>query len=268
MLIHVPIVSFRCQHVTLLIYFGFPFYTTSSRNGLWLSTMAVRKRIPTETKLHLFSKAAGHCQRPECLQPLFPAEMGGDKHIAEMAHVIPHGETGPRHDERPSEEFEADSYENLILLCPTCHTIIDKDPAGYSRGTLLGWKSNHLTALAHKQGIHTYDERSQVRDAVVATMAESKAVWKEFSPVDGSSFEYNPESEAANTWVQRMRGVILPNHFRIQAVIKANLHLMTEAERQTFARYQEHVRGLSERHVCGIAGGAIRYPAEMDEIFA
>lgn len=43
---------------------------------------------------------------------------------------------------------------------------------------------------------------------------------------------------------------------------------MTEAERQTFARYQEHVRGLSERHVCGIAGGAIRYPAEMDEIFA
>jgi len=43
---------------------------------------------------------------------------------------------------------------------------------------------------------------------------------------------------------------------------------MTEAERQTFARYQEHVRGLSERHICGIAGSAIRYPAEMDEIFA
>lgn len=230
--------------------------------------MADRKHISTETKLRLFSEAAGHCQRPECLQPLFPAEMGGDKHIAEMAHVIPHGETGPRHEERPAEEFEADSFENLILLCPTCHTIIDKDPDGYSRGTLLGWKSDHLAALAHKQGIHAYDERDQVRDAVVAAMVENKAVWKEFAPSDGSSFEYDPESETAKTWVQRMRGVILPNHFRILAILKANRHHMTEAERQTFARYQEHVRGLSDRHVCGVAGGAIRYPEEMDGMFA
>ena len=229
--------------------------------------MANRKHIPTETRLRLFSEAAGHCQRSDCLQPLFPAEMGGDKHIAEMAHVIPHGEMGPRHEERPAGEFEADSFENLILLCPTCHTIIDKDPAGYSRGTLLEWKNNHLAALANKQGIRAYDERDQVRDAVVSAMAENKAIWKEFAPSDGSSFEYDPESETAKTWMQRMRGVILPNHFRTQAIIKANLHHMTETERQTFAQYQEHVRGLSERHVCGVAGGAIRYPAEMDGIF-
>ncbi|PCF94104.1 HNH endonuclease [Vreelandella nigrificans] len=230
--------------------------------------MANRKHIPAETKLRLFSKAAGHCQHPDCLEPLFPAEMGGDKHIAEMAHVIPHGKTGPRHDERPAGEFEADSFENLILLCPTCHTIIDKDSGGYSRSTLLGWKSNHLAALANRQGIRSYDERGQVRDAVITAMTENKAVWNEFAPSDGASFEYDPESETAKTWVQRMRGVILPNHFRIQAIIKANRHHMTEAEQQTFARYQEHVRGLSERHVCGVAGGAIRYPAEMDEIFA
>ncbi|WP_296252040.1 HNH endonuclease [uncultured Stenotrophomonas sp.] len=230
--------------------------------------MADRKHISTETKLRLFSEAAGHCQRRECLQPLYPAEMGGDKHIAEMAHVIPHGEMGPRHEERPAGEFEADSFENLILLCPTCHTIIDKDPDGYSRGTLLGWKSDHLAALANKQGIRAYDERRQVRDAVIAAMAENKAVWEEFAPSDRSNFEYNPESEAAMTWVQRMRGVILPNHFRILAIGKANQRHMTEGERQTFARYQEHVRGLSERHVCGVAGGAIRYPAEMDGIFA
>jgi len=230
--------------------------------------MAERKHIPTETKLRLFSEAAGHCQRPECLQPIFPAEMGGDKHIAEMAHMIPHGETGPRHEERPAGEFEVDSFENLILLCPTCHTIIDKDPDGYSRGTLLGWKSGHLATLAHKQGIRAYDKREQVRNAVFAAMVENKAVWKECAPSDGLSFEYDPESETAKTWVQRMRGVILPNHFRILAIIKANQHHMTDAEQQTFARYQEHVRGLSERHVCGIAGSAIRFPEEMDDIFA
>jgi hypothetical protein len=230
--------------------------------------MASRKPITTQTKLRLFSEAAGHCQRPDCLLPLFPVEMGGDKHIAEMAHVIPHGEEGPRHEERPAGEFEVDSFENLILLCPTCHTIVDKDPEGYSRGTLLGWKNNHLAALARKQGIQTYEERAQVRQVLLAAIAENKAVWKELAPSEGASFEYDPESEGAKTWGQRMRGVILPNHFRTQAIIMANLHHLTEAERQTFAQYQEHVRGLSERHVCGVAGGAIRYPIEMDEIFA
>lgn len=229
--------------------------------------MADRKHIPTETKLRLFSEAAGHCQSPECLQPLFPAKMGGNKHIAEMAHVIPHGETGPRYEERPTGEFEADSSENLILLCPTCHTVIDKDPDGYSRGKLLGWKRDHLAVLAYKQGIRAYDERGQVRQVVIAAVAENKAIWREYAPSDGLSFEYDPESEAAKIWIQRMRGVILPNHFRTQAIIKANMHHLTAAELQIFARYQEHVRGLSERHICGVAGGAIRYPVEMDDIF-
>ena len=230
--------------------------------------MVVRKHISTETKLRLFSDSAGHCQRPDCLQPLFPNEMGGDKHIAEMAHVIPHGESGPRHEERPAGAFEVDSFENLILLCPTCHTIIDKDPDGYSRTTLIGWKRSHLVALAFRQGIRTYDERSQVRSAITVSMAENRAIWREFAPADGLSCEYDPESELAKTWEQRVRGVILPNHFRIQAIIKANLNHMTDAELEIFARYQEHVRGLTERHVCGIASGAIRYPENMDGIFA
>lgn len=229
--------------------------------------MADRKQISTETKLRLFSEAAGHCQHPDCLQPLFPAEMGGDKHIAEMAHVVPHGQTGPRHEARPTGEFEADSFENLILLCPRCHTIIDKDPSGYPRSTLLDWKSNHLAALTRKQGIFSYDDRVGVRQALAVAMAENKAVWKELAPSDGLSFEYNPESETAKTWSQRMRSVILPNHFRIISIIEANLHHMTEPERETFARYQEHVRGLSERHICGVAGGAVRYPSEMDGVF-
>jgi hypothetical protein len=229
--------------------------------------MAARKAIPTETKLRLFSEAAGRCQRPACLRPLFPAEMGGDKHIAEMAHVIPSAETGPRNEQRPSGDYEVDSFENLVLLCPTCHTIIDKDPTGYSRSTLLDWKRNHIVAVAFAQGIRTYEKRSQDREALIAAMEENQALWHNFAPSDGSHFEYDPESETAKNWDQRMLSVILPNHFRIQAIIKANIELMTEVERQIFAQYQEHVRGLAERHICGLPGGAIRYPAGMNGVF-
>ncbi|WP_332875153.1 MULTISPECIES: HNH endonuclease [unclassified Pseudomonas] len=50
-----------------------------------------------------------------------------------MAHVIPHGETGPRHEEGPAGEFKINSFENLILLCPTAirsSTRIQTDIAG------------------------------------------------------------------------------------------------------------------------------------------
>ena len=229
--------------------------------------MTSRKAIPTEIKLRLFADSAGHCQNPDCLQPLYPAEIGGDIHIAEMAHVIPHGEKGPRHEERPAEGFEAESFENLILLCPTCHTVIDKAPDGYSRSTLLDWKNKHLVTLANSQGIKAYEDRNQVREAVVTATAENKAIWKEYAPVDSSSFDYNPESEAGRTWENRMRGVILPNHFRIEAIIKKNQCHMNGNEQEVFAQYQEHVRGLSARHICGVAGEAIRYPEAMDGIF-
>ena len=230
--------------------------------------MAVRKSIPNAIKLRLFSTSAGHCQNPVCLDSLYPAEIGGEKHIAEMAHVIPHGETGPRHEERLAEEFEIDSFENLILLCPTCHTIIDKAPESFPRSIILDWKSNHLAALARKQGIVHYGDRKQAREAVIAALDESKAIWKEFAPVEGARSEFDPESETAQIWSQRMKSVILPNHFRIQAIISMNLCHLTAEERETFAKYKEHVRGLSERHVCGVSGRAIRYPQDMDRIFS
>ncbi len=230
--------------------------------------MADRKAIPAATRLRLFSEACGHCQKPDCLDALFPIEMGGDKHIAEMAHVIPHGDAGPRHEDRPTGTFEADSFDNLILLCPTCHTKIDKDPEAFPRNILLGWKQNHLANLAAKQGIKQYGSRGEVRDAVARILAENKAIWERYAPGDGAEFEYNPESEASQVWNQRMRSVILPNHFRVASIIQANLVLATDDERRAFAEYQEHVRGLAERHVCGVASRAIRFPAAMEGIFS
>jgi len=230
--------------------------------------MADRKAIPTATRLRLFAAASGYCQKPDCLEALFPAEMGGDKHIAEMAHVIPHGDAGPRHNDRPADDFDADAFENLILLCPTCHTKIDKDPEAYPRNALLDWKANHHSRLALKQGIKAYEDRAQAREAIADIQAENRAIWEKFAPEHGSEFEYNPESGAAAAWEQRVRSVILPNHFRALAIIEANLGLATEDERRTFAEYQEHVRGLSERHVCGVAGRAIRFPGSMEGMFA
>ena len=175
--------------------------------------MAQRKTIPNSTKLRLFAGSSGYCQNPECLTSLFPSELSGVKHIAEIAHVLPHGKTGPRSEEVLDEEFDPDSFENLILLCPSCHTIIDKNSEAYPRTTLLAWKREHLINLSIKQGIRSYDSRNEVRSAVIVRLEENKAIWEKFAPIDGSEFEFDPESDAAVLWEQRVKSVILPNNY-------------------------------------------------------
>jgi hypothetical protein len=229
--------------------------------------MADRKRIPSETRTRLFSASAAHCQNPDCLAALFPAQLGGDRHIAEMAHVIPHGKAGPRHEARSADDFKPDAFENLILLCPTCHTTIDKAPESYPRALLLEWKESHFASLAKSQGIQSYETRQEVYDTISERMQDNRAIWKKYAPVDGEDFEYNPESEASLIWVHRMKSLIIPNHYRIISIIKLNLHLASDNERKIFASYKEHVRGLTEKHICEEAGQVIRFPEGMEQIF-
>lgn len=68
--------------------------------------------------------------------------------IGEQAHNK--GEHPGTEKSKPSARFdeqqdpkERNSYTNLILLCPTCHTIVDKDEAKYTVERLRAIKSAH-----------------------------------------------------------------------------------------------------------------------------
>lgn len=225
-----------------------------------------RKSIPAEVTRRLFMDSAGYCQNPDCLRELFPEEMGGLTHIAERAHIIPYG-NGPRIEQKSDANFEVNSFDNLMMLCPSCHTIIDKNEKAYPRELLLGWKANHLAAIVKKQGIVEYATRKEVRQIIEAIMLENKSIWQTYAPIDGVYFEYDPESTSAQVWIKRVRSIILPNHFRIQNIIEMNTALMTSAEKIVFSRYKEHVRTLTERHIGEVSGGVVRYPTEMDGLF-
>lgn len=50
-----------------------------------------------------------------------------DVHIGEMAHIIAKSSNGPRGNNKPIDN----TYNNLILLCPTHHTYVDENPLIY-----------------------------------------------------------------------------------------------------------------------------------------
>src|SRR5438552_18629054 len=83
-----------------------------------------------QTKLRLFASSGGYCQHPDCLRELFVDAASQSIHIAEMAHIIAASEDGPRAVANMSAARRG-RYENLILLCPACHTISDRAVVRY-----------------------------------------------------------------------------------------------------------------------------------------
>lgn len=61
-----------------------------------------------------------------------------NNHIGEMAHIIAKNSTGPRGEDLPQDN----SYDNLILLCPNHHSIVDKAPHLYPVKYLKELKEN------------------------------------------------------------------------------------------------------------------------------
>ena len=92
----------------------------------------------------LWSRSAGLCAFPDCRELLvrFSKAADGMYQIGEMAHLVARSIKGPR-GIGLLDESARDSYENHILLCPTCHTEIDKNPKDYTVEQLQAFKRQH-----------------------------------------------------------------------------------------------------------------------------
>lgn len=103
----------------------------------------------------LWTLSGNRCAFPGCEQSLVGAPPGGgEQHtiVGEEAHIRSSQEKGPRYDAGfPSASL--DSYENLLLLCPTHHTLIDSQSgAGWTVQALIDMKAVHETQVEARRG--------------------------------------------------------------------------------------------------------------------
>lgn len=100
--------------------------------------------ISTLSRKPLWGNAANHCSWPSCRRPLSQdlENTNGAVILGEEAHIVAREEDGPR-GESPLIPAQRDDYSNLILLCPTDHTLIDKAPQDYTVESLLQTKADH-----------------------------------------------------------------------------------------------------------------------------
>jgi len=93
----------------------------------------------TDVKL-LWGKAANRCSFPGCRLELTVDGTGST--LGQMAHIVAKATDGPRGQSEMDSE-DRDSYDNLILLCPTHHATIDADVSQYTVLSLRDMKDAH-----------------------------------------------------------------------------------------------------------------------------
>lgn len=110
--------------------------------------------ITTRTRKLLWARAHNECAFPGCTQSLTEdldrAESGATDAtvVGQEAHIRAQSSDGPRYD--PTYEG-VDGYENLVLMCPTHHSIIDANHgAGYTVDQLIAMKRQQEARQSHR----------------------------------------------------------------------------------------------------------------------
>ncbi len=214
-----------------------------------------------QTRLRLFADSGGFCQSPSCLRELFVDVSGAKVNIAEMAHILAASDTGPR-SRRSLPAAERGAYDNLILLCSSCHTIVDKSPETHTDKAIREWKKKHKERIASAFGAVKYTRRGLLRNAIDPLLTENKTIFDSYGP--HLDYRFDPESEHAGVWQRKVLSRILPNNRKILAMLDANRNLLTRLEQDTLEEFRQHLDDLQNRHIGSPAvGGGLRYPDGM-----
>jgi hypothetical protein len=101
--------------------------------------------IPIAIKCQLWGRAAGRCEFRDCNRPLWKSSITHEPvNLAELGHIYSFSENGPRGNQE-IQQSRLNTIDNLILVCPACHKLIDDEPDGgrYTAALLQEWKADH-----------------------------------------------------------------------------------------------------------------------------
>jgi hypothetical protein len=129
-----------------------------------------------QTQRRLFAASAGYCQNPQCSRELFIDYPDKSINVAEMAHIFAARDEGPRGNAALSKK-ERGAFENLIMLCSLCHTIVDKVPSAYPDHLMLKWKRTHAEKLRSLFGVTYFHQRSHARAAIEGPLRENSQIF-------------------------------------------------------------------------------------------
>lgn len=219
--------------------------------------------IIERTKRLLWARSGGFCQNPSCVRDLFVLfEDGSVSSIDELAHIIAQSVDGPRGHESDGP-FDRDGHDNIVILCPSCHAIVDKNEKQFPTSMLRAWKERHERKLRDVLHVPVFKTRAELSALVHQLLRENYAIFEAFGPHSEHACE--PLTDAAAQWRRRVVATILPSNRRILAILKVNDQLLTEPEKTVVGRFSVHQEAFEYNHVSGDKNAAAPlFPSEMN----
>lgn len=202
-----------------------------------------RDSIPENVKRRLYAECMGRCMNPTCQRELFIVD--GD--IIEKAHI------------RPYSEDADNSFENLVMVCPSCHKEFDKIHL-YSVEQVKEWKrirKNELESVFCRR----FSSFEELQQKVVPLLFENKTIYENYYLGD--------EKEL---W-DRFEANILINNKKLKMYFEHNLHLIQSHSNKIFSNleyiyaFMRHVDEFEVTRADEIKTRKVLFPAEINSIF-
>lgn len=202
------------------------------------------RNIEENVERRLYAESMGMCMNPKCRCELF--REGGD--IIEKAHIVPYCKTADN------------SFENLVVLCPNCHTDFDKNHA-FTGEEVLSWKKIRREELERFFGkkFATFDE---LKNEVVPLLLENKGIYENYYLTDNRElwdlFEYK----------------ILANNKKLELLFSKNLSLIQHYEMADWNsnlvivnKFLNHVKEFEATRDTKEKVREVLFPTEINSIF-
>jgi hypothetical protein len=224
--------------------------------------------ITEKTKRLLLSKSGGFCANPGCHEDLFQFFNSGKiSSIEELAHIIGQSEKGPRGKDVKTSLSNRDEYNNIIILCPNCHSKIDKSPDEYPEQRLKDWKSKHEEKINDAFHIKELENKNELKNTIDKISVENKSIFDTYGPNSEES-KRNPYSDYAKVWKEKALTKILPNNRKIVNTINANYKLLLDKDKEIFERYKRHVEDFEYNNLSDDKiGNPQTFPDDFHNIF-
>lgn len=208
----------------------------------WGNIMSGR-HVEETVKRRLYSESMGRCMNPACQQELFCKN--GD--MIEKAHIDPYCETADN------------SLENLVLLCPNCHTNFDKNKA-FEPEEVLGWKRIRKEELEKFFG-KRYETFSDLK-AIAAPLLER----------NHEIYQHYYLGNKKELW-DKFEFELLSNNRKLKELFSANLNLFQKNTNKSYSNV-DYVRSflshVDEFEISRAHSEKIRqvlFPAEINSMF-
>lgn len=218
----------------------------------------------------LWAASAGRCAFPNCWKQLcvHDAEEVLPFTLGEMAHICGDKPGANRYDASQTDA-ERDDYQNLILLCPTHHTLIDRkeNEAVYTVDTLHKMKTEHEARVLERLDQDPMATKTDIARAMLPILEENRQSWEQYGPQSDLARTQPHNEEAHAVWMSERLSVIVPNNRKMAAEFDDHMGLFNAGEQATISAFLLHVRSYEQWVQDTIPYAAVkRFPIEFDNL--